>query len=41
MIELLLFIAGVLVLVNSRLWSNGYWQKYGKYGQWISGKLSK
>ena len=33
MIELLLLIAGILVFINSRLWSIGYWDEYGKYGQ--------
>ena len=38
MIELLLLIAGVLVFINSRLWSTGYWDTNEKYGQLFSSK---
>ena len=38
MIEIALLVAGILVLVNSRLWQNGYWDTYGKYGQLFSSK---
>ncbi len=38
MIELALLIAGILVFINSRLWSKGYWDTYGKYGQLFRSK---
>ncbi len=38
MIEFALLIAGILVLVNSRLWSNGYWRLNEKYGQLFNSK---
>lgn len=39
MTELAMLLILLLVVVNSKLWNNGYWKKYGKYGQWISKKL--
>lgn len=32
MIEFLMLIVLGLVLLNSKLWENGYWDTYGKYG---------